>query len=113
MKVCVPPVRERFGDLTGCTGATMEDGRVYRANHLGHMTVDPTTARQMVANPAAPGMVAYYTGGVPRVAGTTCGACGFSGFPFHRSAACPRCGCKSWEPAGKSTSVSTDPKESK
>jgi hypothetical protein len=96
-KVCVPPVRERHGELTGCTGVTMEDGRAYRANHRGHIEVDPRTAAQMVANPLAPGLVAVYTGGVPRTAGVICGTCGFAGFAFHRAKPCGRCGADDWD----------------
>ena len=97
-KVLVPPVRERHGELVGCTGFTMEDGRVFRANRRGHVEVpDLRTAQQAVSNPLAPGGVAIYTGGVPRTASATCGTCGFNGYPFHRSAPCPRCDSENWE----------------
>ncbi len=98
MRVLVDPPRERHGDPVGCVGVTMEDGRTFRANRKGHIDVpDAHTAHQMVANPLAPGMVAIWTGGVPRTKGVSCGHCGFNGFPFHKSAPCPRCGAEAWE----------------
>ena len=99
-RMLVEPRRTRDGDLTGCTGATMEDGRVFRANRNGLMHVDdPKAAKQMVNNPLAPGMVVeakMHGGGLP---GATCAGCGFSGFRYQASRPCPKCGSERWEGA--------------
>lgn len=86
------------GHPTGCTGATMEDGTVYRADRHGHMEVgDARHAAQMVSNPLAPGHVVEAKFHGAGVQGVTCGGCGFSGFRWQASAPCPRCGSNNWE----------------
>jgi len=54
-RFAVPPLRDRKGvlsDLHGCTGATMEDGTVYRANRSGTFEVDnPSHARAIRRDP--------------------------------------------------------------
>lgn len=92
-RMLVEPRRVRDGGLTGCTGATMEDGTVYRANRQGHMEVeDSAHARAMVKNPLAPGHVVEQKFSGAGIGGTVCQSCGFDGFHFHLSAPCPRCG---------------------
>jgi hypothetical protein len=93
----VEPRKNRDGDLTGCTGATMEDGTVYRANRNGLMHVESDAhATAMVKNPLAPGHVVEQKFSGARVAGVTCGSCGFGGFVWQASAPCPRCGSDDW-----------------
>lgn len=97
-RMLVEPRRVRDGLLTGCTGVTMEDGRVYRANKRGHIEVDDArAARQMVANPLAPGHVLEQTFNGAGVGGVSCGGCGFGGFRWQRSRPCPKCGADNWE----------------
>lgn len=92
-RMLVEPRRQRDGQLTGCTGVTMEDGTVYRADRTGHIDVSrPDHVAAMVNNPLAPGHVAiqkFHGGGT---AGASCTACGFSAFTWQCSAPCPRCG---------------------
>jgi hypothetical protein len=89
----VEPRKIKDGGLTGCTGATMEDGTVYRANRAGHIEVEREDhARAMVKNPMAPGHVIEAKFSGAGVAGATCQSCGFSGFLWQTSAPCPRCG---------------------
>lgn len=97
-RMLVEPQRIRDGVPVGCTGVTMEDGRVFMANRRGHIDVDDTrTARQMVDNPLAPGHVLEQKFGGAGTPGVSCGGCGFGGFRFQRSRPCPRCGQKKWE----------------
>jgi hypothetical protein len=89
----VPPRRVRDGDLTGCTGATMEDGTVYNANRYGHMEVaSEAHAKAMVKNPAAPGHVIEAKFSGAGLSGASCTTCGFGAFKWQCSAPCPRCG---------------------
>ena len=88
-KMFVEPRKIRDGDLTGCTGATMDtDGTVYRANRSGVMRVEnPDHVRQMLRS----GHVVegkFHGGGVPGVVHR----CGFSAFKFQVGGPCPRCG---------------------
>lgn len=94
-RMLVDPMRSSsFGDTRGCTGATMEDGTVYRANKRGHMEVgNPEHVRAMVEG----GIVVEQKFSGAAVPGVTCRGCGFAGFPFHQSAPCPRCGREEWE----------------
>lgn len=39
-RILTKPVREHFGELRGVTGATMEDGTVYRSSRSGSFEVD-------------------------------------------------------------------------
>jgi hypothetical protein len=88
-----PPRNHREYGMVGCTGVTMEDGRVFRSNRAGHIHVDdPKTAKQMVDNPLAPGHVLeqkFHGAGVP---GAVCQDCAFVGFEWQASAPCPKCG---------------------
>ena len=89
----VEPRRLRDGELTGCTGVTMEDGTIYRANRSGHMEIDDVDhARAMVKNPLAPGHVIEQKFRGARVDGAECTDCGFGAFRWQCSAPCPRCG---------------------
>lgn len=92
-RMLVEPRRTRDGQLAGCTGVTMEDGTVYRANRHGHIEVDdPSHAAAMVRNPLAPGHVIeqkFHGAGTP---GVTCSTCGFGAFRWQRHTPCPRCG---------------------
>ena len=92
MLVDPPRLSREYGAL-GCTGVTMEDGRVFRANKQGHIDVDDAkAARQMVANPLAPGHVLeqkFHGAGIP---GAICQDCAFVGFAWQASAPCPKCG---------------------
>jgi hypothetical protein len=90
-RVFVPPFREHFGDTKGSTGATMEDGTVYRARRGGVMTVDdPGHVRAMRRD----GRLAIESmhDPHPERLGTVCSApgCRFRGFPWQTE--CPRCG---------------------
>ena len=90
-RLLVPAIKERDGVPTGCTGVTMEDGTVYRANRAGHMEVnDPGHIRAMERN--GDGFIIAQSASARGTAGTHCTACGFDGFRFHLSAPCPKCG---------------------
>lgn len=90
-KVFTPPVRERFGDTKGVTGATMEDGTVYRsrqgvmtvdrADHIAAMKRDPRVAENIA--------VETFHGG-PKVRGRHCPTCKFSAWDWQMT--CPRDG---------------------
>ena len=96
-RMLVEPQRMRDGVPTGCTGVTMEDGRVFRATRAGHMEVeDSRTAKQMVDNPLAPGHVLEQKFSGAGTPGAICAACGFGGFSWQKSAPCPRCGTNDW-----------------
>lgn len=91
-RMLVPRLRERMGDLSGCTGATMEDGTRYRANRAGVMHVDdPSHVRAMRRDPQIAGDIVAETFHAhdPRP-GRYC-TCGLTEFwPWTRT--CPRCG---------------------
>lgn len=96
-RMLVDPLRTKgtgkHADLVGCTGVTMEDGRVFRANRQGHIDVDDArTAKQMVDNPLAPGMVLEQKFSGAGAPGATCTSCGFGAFRWQISAPCPKCG---------------------
>jgi hypothetical protein len=90
-RMLVDPLRVRDANLVGCTGVTMEDGTVYRADRAGHLDIeDQGHVLAMLRH--GEGFVAEQKFSAPRVAGTSCSGCGFDGFAFHASAPCPRCG---------------------
>jgi hypothetical protein len=90
-KMLVQAQRIRDTVPVGCTGATMEDGTVYRADRAGHMEVeDRGHVAAMLAN--SDGFITEQKFSALRAAGTSCSRCGFNGFSFHLSAPCPRCG---------------------
>lgn len=90
-RMIVPAQKDRDGVPTGCTGVTMEDGTVYRANRAGHMEVSRQDhVAAMLRN--GDGFVVKESGAAAKVPGTTCASCGFAGYPHHASAPCPRCG---------------------
>jgi hypothetical protein len=88
-----PPRLSREYGALGCTGVTLENGQVLRANKQGHIDVDdPKIAKQIENNPLAPGLVVeqkFHGGGI---AGATCTGCGFGAFRWQASAPCPKCG---------------------
>lgn len=58
----VPPLREKFGELRGCTGATMEDGTRYFAGRAGAFEVDrPDHARAIRNDPNIAGDIVAET----------------------------------------------------
>lgn len=90
-RLLVENMRLKDGVPVGCTGVTMEDGTVYRANREGHMVIeDQGHVSAMLRN--SDGFVTEQKFSAPKVAGTRCSSCGFGGFSFHLSAPCPRCG---------------------
>ncbi len=92
-RMLVEPRRERDGQLTGCTGVTLEDGTVYRANKRGHIEVENVAhAKAMVTNPLAPGHVAEQTFNGAALPGASCSQCGFGAFTWQCSRPCPHCG---------------------
>lgn len=92
-RMLVEPLHKGDGDPRGCTGATMEDGTVYRANSQGHMEVtNPEHIKWMKKNPLAPGHVLEQKFSGAGVAGASCTSCGFGAFLWQCSAPCPRCG---------------------
>ena len=92
-----PPRFHREYGAVGCTGVTMEDGRVFRSNKAGHIEVDDAkTAKQMVDNPLAPGHVLEQKFHGAGLTGATCTGCGFGGFSWQKSAPCPKCGSEAW-----------------
>lgn len=98
-RVYTQPVRERFGDLRGITGATMEDGTVYRARRGGVMTVERADhIAAMKRDPRVAENIAvetFHAG--PRTSGRVCPRCGFSGWSWQMT--CPRDGTETEEDA--------------
>ncbi len=92
MLVDPPRLHREYGAL-GCTGVTLENGQVLRANKRGHIDVDDQKlAKQIANNPLAPGLVLeqkFHGGGLP---GAICQSCAFVGFTWQASAPCPKCG---------------------
>lgn len=94
-RMLVPPLREKkggFGDLHGCTGATMEDGTVYRANRGGAFEVERADhVRAMQRDPNIAGdIVAETFHAVDHRPGVRC-TCGLTEYwPWTK--VCPRCG---------------------
>jgi hypothetical protein len=90
----VDPVRAqgagKHADLVGCTGATMEDGTVYRADR-GRMDVERDDhAKAMIKN--SDGFIVEEKFSGAGIAGATCTGCGFGAFKWQCNAPCPRCG---------------------
>jgi hypothetical protein len=96
-KMLVPPYSERMGDTRGCTGATMEDGTVYRANRRGQFDVergdhvramlkDPNIAGDIVKETAA--CRVDFAGRPGRFCSAVCDPTEYQ--PWTKS--CPRCG---------------------
>lgn len=93
-RVYVAPVKERFGELRGITGATMEDGTVYRARRGGVMTVDRADhLAAMKRDPRNADLLAVESfvvrGDHP---GRTCPVCAFNGWRWQTH--CPRDGAE-------------------
>jgi len=94
-KVYTRPIRERFGEQHGITGATMEDGTVYKSGRDGGMNVDPSHAAAMKRDPRVADNIVlenFVPKGVP---GREC-------IPCHRSlwawqTECPKCGATTQE----------------
>ena len=94
-RMLVPPLRERKGrlsDLHGCTGATMWDGTVYRANRAGAFDCDdPGHVRDMRTDPAIAGdIVAETFHARTDRPGRYCDCGSTELWPWTR--VCPRCG---------------------
>lgn len=90
-RVFTRPVRERFGDTSGITGATMEDGTVYRARRGGVMTVDDAShIAAMKRDPRVADNIAVETFHASVSNGRHCVVCSFSAWPWQ--ATCPKCG---------------------
>lgn len=90
-RVFTQPFRERFRDTRGITGATMEDGTVYRARPGGVMTVDRDDhLAAMKRDPRVAENIAVETFHGPIMAGRYCPVCNFSAWPWQ--AECPRDG---------------------
>lgn len=98
-RVYTKPVTERFGDLRGITGATMEDGTVYHARRGGVMTVDRADhIAAMKRDPRVAENIAVETfHGSPATRGRHCPTCGFSGWSWQTT--CPKDGTATKEDA--------------
>lgn len=90
-RMLVEPRRMKDGHLTGCTGVTMEDGSVYRADKRGRINVENVNhAYWMARSPS--GMVIEEKFSGSRLPGAVCESCGFSAFAWQCAHPCPRCG---------------------
>jgi hypothetical protein len=90
-KVYTQPFRESFGDTKGITGATMEDGTVYRARRGGVMTVDRSDhIAAMKRDPRVAENIAVETFHAQVENGRHCPVCDFSAWPWQME--CPRDG---------------------
>lgn len=90
-RVFTKPLTERFGDLRGITGATMEDGTVYRARRGGVMTVDdPSHVAAMKRDPRVADNIAVETFHAAPARGRYCPTCHFSAWAWQVT--CPRDG---------------------
>ena len=96
-RVYTKPIKEKFGELRGITGATMEDGTVYRssrsgsmmvesADHIAAMKRDPRVADNVVVENYVP----YSPEG-----GRHCPKCGFSAWSWQTK--CPKDGTETLE----------------
>ncbi len=95
-RIFTPPVVEKFHEPRGITGATMEDGTVYRsrhgvmhvddANHLAAMKRDPRVADNIAQESFAPRR---------KLDGRWCGACHKSLWSWQNE--CPKCGAETQE----------------
>jgi hypothetical protein len=90
-RVYTKPLRERFGELRGITGATMEDGTKYRARPGGVMTVDNADhIAAMKRDPRVMDNIAVETFNGAGVKGRHCLVCNFSAWPWQTQ--CPKDG---------------------
>jgi hypothetical protein len=91
-RVFTKPLRESFGELRGITGATMEDGTVYRARRGGVMTVENENhLRAMKSNdPRVTDNIAIETFHAQVENGRHCPTCSFSAWPWQLE--CPKDG---------------------
>ena len=91
-RMLVPPMQSRMGDTRGCTGATMEDGTMYRANRRGSFEVDNADhVRAMRRDPVIAGDIVAETFHAhdPRP-GRYCTCSPTELYPWTK--VCPRCG---------------------
>ena len=89
-RVYTKPLRESFGELRGITGATMEDGTVYKARRGGVMTVEnPDHIAAMKRDPRVMDNIAVETFHA-QVHGRHCPTCEFSAWPWQSE--CPKDG---------------------
>jgi len=95
-KVYTRPIREKFGELRGITGATMEDGTVYRSGRSGAMTVERSDhILAMKRDPRVADNIVVENF-VPRIeGGRYCPKCSFSAWSWQLK--CPRDGSKTLE----------------
>ncbi len=90
-RVFVPPIKERFGELKGITGATMEDGTVYRSRRGGVMNVDRQDhIDAMKRDPRVAEFIAVEGFNVKGHAGAVCPQCGFAAWRWQDR--CPKDG---------------------
>jgi len=90
-KVYTKPLRESFGELRGITGATMEDGTVYKARRGGVMTVENVEhIAAMKRDPRVMDNIAVETFHVPPAPGRHCPTCQFSAWDWQMI--CPKDG---------------------
>lgn len=90
-RVFTRPVRERFGDFKGITGATMEDGTVYRARRGGVMTVENAEhIAAMKRDPRVADNIAVETFHAAPSLGRHCPTCHFSAWEWQMT--CPKDG---------------------
>ena len=89
-RVYTKPLHEKFGELRGITGATMEDGTVYKARRGGVMTVEnPEHIAAMKRDPRVADNIAVETFHA-NVRGRHCLSCGFSAWEWQLT--CPKDG---------------------
>lgn len=96
-RVLTKPIREHFGELKGITGATMEDGTVYRSSRTGSMTVDRTDHLRAMMRDDRAGQDLVVGGYTPRPTpgGSFCPQCHFSGWSWQHT--CPHDGAEMME----------------
>ena len=88
----VKPVRESWGEPRGITGATMEDGTVYRSDRSGGMDIDNQQHVIAMKNDPNNADLIVFGSYTPRgiQGGRMCPHCGFSGWSWQTE--CPRDG---------------------
>lgn len=98
-RVYTKPLKENFGDLRGITGATMEDGTVYRARRGGVMTVERADhIAAMKRDPRVSDNIAVETfHAAAGMSGRHCPTCSFSAWPWQMT--CPKDGTETEEDA--------------
>jgi hypothetical protein len=90
-RVYTKPLIEKFGELRGITGATMEDGTKYRARRGGVMTVDRADhIAAMKRDPRVMDNIAVETFHARVENGRHCTVCTFSAWPWQLT--CPKDG---------------------